>query len=342
MGHIEKRSGKYRARYRDPLGKAHSKVFARKADADRFLVEVESDKLRGAWIDPRDAAVPVAAWAETFLSLCRRLSPGTQETYRRDLERYVLPRFGAYRLGRLAAEEIEQWLNDEIAAGIAPSSVHRHYRTLRRMLAVAVEKQKLLHNICDRVDPPRVPTRDMVFLEWDQVVRLADAHTDRFRTLIYVAVDTGMRWSEIVGLRRSRVDLRRAKVRVTDQLVHLKSGEFLRTEPKTAAGVRSISISRFTAALLGEHVERFSNHGADGLVFPNSASNPLMASSFETHHFNKAQHARRRVLPISRSPTHQCCTCDRGWCPPQGDPGAHGSRLNQRDTRPVWPSVSGT
>ncbi len=51
---------------------------------------------------------------------------------------YMPPRFGAYRLGRLPAGEIENWLNDEIAAGLAPSSVHRHYRTLRRLLQVAV------------------------------------------------------------------------------------------------------------------------------------------------------------------------------------------------------------
>ncbi len=82
--------------------------------------------------------------------LCRRLSPTTQETYRRDLDRYVLPRFGSYRLGQLPADEIENWLNDEIASGIAPSSVHRHYRTLRRMLEVAVQKQKILANPFDR------------------------------------------------------------------------------------------------------------------------------------------------------------------------------------------------
>ncbi len=40
---------------------------------------------------------------------------------------------------------------DELDSGIAPSSVHRHYRTLRRMLQVAVEKQKILANPCDRV-----------------------------------------------------------------------------------------------------------------------------------------------------------------------------------------------
>jgi hypothetical protein len=40
------------------------------------------------------------------------------------------------------ADEIENWLNDEIDAGIAPSSVHRHYRTLRRVLQVAIQKRK--------------------------------------------------------------------------------------------------------------------------------------------------------------------------------------------------------
>jgi hypothetical protein len=64
--------------------------------------------------------------------------------------------------------------------------VHRHYRTLRRMLQVAVEKEKISSNPCDRVHPPRVPKREMVFLTWDQ------------------AVDSGMRWSELVGLARPR------------------------------------------------------------------------------------------------------------------------------------------
>jgi hypothetical protein len=108
MGHVRRERGRYRARYRDPLGRSQSKTFTRKADADRFIREVELDKQRGNWIDPHDGNLPLAVWADTFLSLARRLSPTTQDTYRRDLERYILPRFGSYRLGRLPAEEIEQ------------------------------------------------------------------------------------------------------------------------------------------------------------------------------------------------------------------------------------------
>jgi integrase len=288
MGFIEKRNGRYRARYRDPLGRQRCETFTRKADAERFLREQQVDAERGRWIDPRGAEQPLAVWAEEFLLLARRLSPSTQETYARDLRRYVLPRFGSYRLGRLPADEIENWLNDEIAAGLAPSSVHRHYRTLRRALAVAVEKQKLVTNPCDRVSPPHVPHREMVFLSWRDAVGLAEAMHERYRPLIYLAVDSGLRWSELVGLRRSRVDLNRRKVRVTEQLIRLGSGEWLRKEPKTPSSVRSVTISAVTTGVLREHLQGVGPLAPDDLVFTNKAGNALIASSFWQHYFQPA------------------------------------------------------
>jgi integrase len=173
-----------------------------------------------------------------------------------------------------------------VAAGIAPSSVHRHYRTLRRVLQVAVEKQKIPANPCDRVEPPRVPKREMVFLTWEQAVDLAEAHHERYRGLIYLAVDSGMRWS--VGLRRARLDLRTRKVRVTEQLIRPQAGKWQRKEPKATASVRSITISAVTADVLANHLERFGGRGPDGLVFPNRAGNPIISSSFWANYFSPA------------------------------------------------------
>jgi integrase len=280
MGFIEKRNGKYRARYRDAIGNQRCKTFSRKTDADRFVREMEVDLERGAWLDPRAAEVPVAIWAEEFLALARRLSPTTVQTYRRDLYKYIVPRFGTYRIGRLPADEIENWLNDEVFSGLAPSPAHRYYRTLRRMLQVAAGKQKLPANPCDRVQPPHVPRREMIFLSWEQVAMLAEAYPDRYRAFIYLAVDSGLRWSELVGLRRSRLDVLNRKVRVTEQLVRLEAGEWLRKEPKTGASVRSLTVSPFTAGLLSDHLDRYSLPGLDGLVFPNRSGNPLISSSF--------------------------------------------------------------
>ena len=289
MASIEKRSGGYRVRYRDPLGRSRGRTFRRKADAERFARETEVDKDRGTWVDPRGGDTPLAEWAETFMSLGRTLSPTTQQTYRRDLDRYVLPKFGAHRLGRIPPEEIEQWLNDELAAGLAASSVHRHYRTLRRVLQTAVEKDRLLANPCDRVRPPKVAKRDMAVLTWDQAIALAEAHGERFRAMIFLAVDSGMRWSELVGLRRKSVDVARRKVRVTEQLVQLDDSSWVRRPPKTSAGVRSVTISGAVADMLAEHLDQYVDDDGDALVFTNAAGNPLSHSSFLTHHFKPAQ-----------------------------------------------------
>lgn len=59
MGFIEKRSSRYRARYRDPLGRQLSETFTRRADAERFLREMQVDIERGRWIDPRGAEAPL-------------------------------------------------------------------------------------------------------------------------------------------------------------------------------------------------------------------------------------------------------------------------------------------
>lgn len=288
MAAIEKRKGSYRVRYRDPVGHQRSRTFRRKADADRFAREVEVDKDRGQWIDPRGADVALAVWVEMFMTFARALAPTTQQTYQRDLDRYVLPRFGSVCLGRLSPEEIETWLNTSSPNGLAPSSVHRHYRTLRRVLQTAVEKDRLLTNPCDRVRPPKVPQTEMTVLTWEQAMALADAHSERYRTLIYLAVDAGMRWRELVGLRRRSVDAVRRKIRVVEQLVQLNDGSRVRRPPKTDSATRTVTVSASVAAMMADHLDRFVE-ASDALVFTNGAGQPLSHSSVLTHHFRKAQ-----------------------------------------------------
>lgn len=316
-----------------------STTFDHKADAQRFLAEMETDKHRGSWIDPRHGEAPLGQWSVEFLALARRLSPSTQQTYRRDLTKYVLPALGAYRLGSIPADAIENWLNDELEAGIAASSVHRHYRTLRRVLQVAVDKQKIRNNPCDRFEAPRVPKREMVFLGWGQAVDLAEAHSDRYRALIYLAVDSGMRWSELIGLRRSKLDLRVRKVRVTEQLIRLESGEWLRKELKTPASVRSITLSSVTAEILARHLERLAAPGPDGLVFPNAAGNPIAAASFWNNHFTRAQRASGVSCRFHDLRHSSVALAIAAGAHPKAIQPLKRSLVDQRHARPIRPSL---
>jgi hypothetical protein len=62
-------------------------------------VDVDTAAASGSTLGKAD--VVLEQWVATFLTFAQSLSPTTVQTYRRDLDRYVLPRFGAVRLGRL-------------------------------------------------------------------------------------------------------------------------------------------------------------------------------------------------------------------------------------------------
>ena len=79
MASAEKRvrNGRARwyARYRTPDGQQRTRTFARKVDADHFLVEIEASKQRGSFVDPRRASPTVGDWADDWLAAQADLSP---------------------------------------------------------------------------------------------------------------------------------------------------------------------------------------------------------------------------------------------------------------------------
>ena len=195
MASIEKTDkGRWRARYRDPSGRSRSRTFDTKSQAQRFLNGVGADMQRGQWVDPALGGMRLSAWVEEFLRTAHDIDDSTRATYERDLRRYVFPRFGAMPMNRIHKIDIRCWINDELVAGLAPSSVHRHFRTLRRVLNVAVEQELLARSPCTGLSGPKVRPTEMRFLNAEEVHRVAEAMTPQFRTLVYAAAYTGMPW----------------------------------------------------------------------------------------------------------------------------------------------------
>src|SRR5687768_8789007 len=92
MGSIARRSdGKWRARYRDPAGREHSRHFRRKLDAERWLAVIEIAKSRGEWVDPALSRVAVGAWSKQWLAAQAHLKPTTRNRYSTLLSVQVLP-----------------------------------------------------------------------------------------------------------------------------------------------------------------------------------------------------------------------------------------------------------
>ena len=103
----------------------------------------------------------------------------------------------------------------------------------------------------------------------DQVAAIADRVPPRYRTLVPVAAFGGLRWGELVGLRRKRVDLERGTVTVAEQLLEV-NGAFSVGPPKSAAGRRTVTLPAVVVEALAEHLARYTAKSPEAYVFLSS------------------------------------------------------------------------
>lgn len=267
---IDKHRGKWRARWRDETGAQRAKSFDTKKEAVQFVEKV-SVEIRSGARTSFDRSVIVAEVAKAWLTASLHLAPGTLQTYGRDLQLYILPNFGDIRLTDLKPAAIQRWLGQELTR-LAPSSVHRHYRTMRTMLGWAVGQGMIPINPCDKVNPPRIPRKEMDTFTVEQIEAIAAAVNPRYRCFILVAAYGGLRWSELVGLRR--MDVNGARVTVAGQLLQI-DGVWKREEPKTSAGRRTLVLPESVAEELAQHLATFTGPDPHDLVFTNQHRNPV-------------------------------------------------------------------
>jgi len=107
---------------------------------------------------------------------------------------------------------------------------------------------------CYSIVLPRVARPEPRFLSPDQVERLAAAIDPRYEPLIYTGAYLGPRWSELAGLKRSNLDLAGRRIRVIGALERVGNGWRYSDQMKTLHSRRTLSIPRFIADLLAEHV----------------------------------------------------------------------------------------
>lgn len=242
-------AGTHRVRWRDVDGRQRTRTFRTKGAAEAHERSVRVDTDRGVPTG-RARAISVGAWATEWLDGAHNLRPKTRAVYAETIAR--LGDLEEIALGRLTPGDIDRWLAARTAAGAAASSVHRDFRVLRRMLRVAHDRGHIIGNPITRVAAPRVPDTEMRFLTAAELERLAVAVDDRYRTLVLVAGWGGLRWGEIAALTVARVDTAGGRIHVVEQLdTHGR----VRSEPKTAAGRRWVTLPGSVMDELADHVD---------------------------------------------------------------------------------------
>lgn len=272
-------SGRWQARYPDGSGRviAAPTTFGSKADASRFLAQVQADLERGQWRDPRSGQVTFADWAEEWL----RSNPSKRSTTAaRDrvvLQTHFVPALGPRRIGSITPAHVRATV-DAMAARLAPSTVRTNVGVLRAVFNAAVEADVLGRSPVRGIRVQGPATRERPLLTPDELMLLADTIEPRYRALVLVAGVLGLRWSEAIGLRVGDVSFLGRTITVS-QTISEVAGRLEVAPTKSRSSRRTIAVPAFLLDELSHHLAAHRNRpGADDLVFVGPKGAPLRRS----------------------------------------------------------------
>ncbi|MFZ5897878.1 MAG: site-specific integrase [Bacillota bacterium] len=245
----------------------------KKDDAETRLAELITQYKKGFAISPERMTFADFAdlWLKDYVNV--NLAPKTREGYARIIELHLKPAFGALLLQKMQPFHLRNYYAQALAGGrkddhksrgpgLSKRSVLHQHRLLHKMLADAVRWELVGRNVADAVDPPRPGAREIAIPTEEEAARLLGVGREHpyLGMPVLLALTTGMRLGEILGLRWQDVDLKKGRLTVY-QAAQVTKGEDGRQKvffkaPKTKKSRRTIDLPEMTVQALKEHQRR--------------------------------------------------------------------------------------
>lgn len=258
-------------------------------DALRALRDLQTDIARGRLEigDKTTVNDLLHLWLEQSIRPVRR--PRTVADYEQYSELYVSPGVGRYQVAKLRPEHVQQWINDLRKRGLSPLTIRHARGVLRQALNLAVRWRYIDQNPAELVDLPKIEKRRETIWTQEQVAAFLDhVHGHPLGLMFALAVQTGMRPGEYLGLTWAAMDLDAGTVDVYQQLqiIHgerrfepIKTGsKGRRTIPLPAQLVDELRQHRREQNLMKLRTPGFNPHG---LVFCTKNGTPYMERNVE-------------------------------------------------------------
>jgi len=223
-----------------------------KAQAQQKLRELLTSLDKGISLDTSKVSLGefLERWLHEYAET--NTSPRTVMGYQEKVRNHLMPHLGAIPLAKLTPQHIQSRYSEMLDNGLSPRTVLHVHRILREALKHAVKWGLLIRNVCDAVDPPKPQRKEMAVLDGVDIQRFLDvAASARYGSVFFLALYTGMRRSELLGLRWTAVDLSAKTISVKETLQRIQGKGLMVLQPKTARSRRLVSLPPSAVALLG-------------------------------------------------------------------------------------------
>ena len=280
-------------RYHEEGGFKTEKQAAKKA------AQLELDASRGDWASPIAGRTTFADYVATsYWPTTAHLEVSTRTAYGYYLDKHFLPRFGTLPVRRISPAMIQAWVNDVTAGGLSPRSVVKYHALLHKILARAVIDRAIGINPASHTALPKVvvkPKQIITAAQFEQILHKLPA---RYQMMVLLAIETGLRWGELIALRPCDINMTTHIVLVRRTIgevakKHSPNGQriYLKDHPKDDQQ-RSVQIDQATCHQLQAHI-RNNDIDDDGLLFTSSAGTALSRNNFRTKFWTPAVNAAK-------------------------------------------------
>lgn len=189
------------------------------AEVRKKLSEILTAVDNGTYQEPMKLTVGdwVQEWLNTYAA--NSVKEYTLSTYRLILKNHIKPRMGAMKLQAVKGNHIQKFYNDLIAAGLTGKTVKNISAVLHKSLDRAVKLGYITSNPCDAADLPKVKNKEIHPLSDAEIPLFLKAINDSpMRNAFAVALFSGVREGELLGLSWDRIDFEKQEITIAQQL----------------------------------------------------------------------------------------------------------------------------
>jgi len=273
-----------------------------RADADKWLTKAKAERDGGVALEGDNPTL--SAYLQTWLSqsVAGNVMPATHDNHESNIRLHIAPALGHLHLRELRPKHIQALYSKKRDEGLAPRTRTYIHHTLNKALSQALRWGEISSNPAALVERPReAPTEtegseEITTLTDAQAYQLFEAaRGDRFENLFVVAIRTGLREGELLGLKWEdlSLDVDPAVLTLRRSLAEKKGGGTYFTPTKRKSGRRKLALLpeagdalRAQRDFVSSEIERMGESWEDhGLVFPNTRGRPMNRHNLYRRHF---------------------------------------------------------
>jgi integrase len=174
--------------------------------------------------------------------------------YRALLNHHIIPDLGYILLQKLTVRHIQSFYTKKLKEGLSAQTVHILHAILHKALHDATLSNLIARNVSDHVTLPRIEkheTRTLTAQQAQKLLEVVQGHP--LEALFIMALTTGMRQGELIGLRWQDINFAQSSIYINRTVSYAAKHKFIISEPKTTSSRRKIAIPSFLIEVLKKH-----------------------------------------------------------------------------------------